>query len=90
MEYYGKCKYDIKNDCSSPRNHKMMMTRAGKFMIHSVLYASLILLTIPWTQKMPLSKKKKKVLFRETQEESFLSSDNYRLDKYYMVLLHIM
>ena len=59
MEYYGKCKYDIKNDCSSPRNHKMMMTRAGKFMIHSVLYASLILLTIPWTQKMPLSKKKK-------------------------------
>ena len=34
-------------------------------------------------------RKKKKVLFRETQEESFLSSDNYRLDTN-MVLLHIM
>ena len=58
MEYYGKCKYDIKNDCSSPRNHKMMMTRAGKFMIHSVLHASLILLTVPLRRKcrkMPLT-----------------------------------
>ena len=48
-----------KNDCSSPKNHKMMMTtRAGKFMIHSVLHASLILLTVPFRRKcrkMPLT-----------------------------------
>ena len=36
----------------------MMTTRAGKFMIHSVLHASLILLTVPFRRKcrkMPLT-----------------------------------
>ena len=32
------------------------------------------------TENAAFKEKKKKVLFRETQEESFLSSDNYRLD----------
>ena len=36
------------------------------------------------------SKKEEGPLSRDSGAESFLSSDNYRLDKYYMVLLHIM